>query len=64
MAQPKRHKFIVEITDMEMGWATKQLGNIIDSAIDRGLYEHGFSSYVANIQVKSFSRVMAAKKGQ
>lgn len=57
---PKRHKFIVELTDMELGWSEREARNHVESALDRGIYEIGLTSFVANVQVKSYRRVEAA----
>ncbi len=59
---PKRHFLVVEITDVERGQNTKQVAGTVRDAIERGLYEHGLGSYYSNIQVKSFARVMSARK--
>ena len=60
----KRHKFIVEITDMEMDYLERRVRVILEDAIKKGMTDMDHASYFANLQVKSFKRVMAAERGK
>lgn len=62
MPRPKKHRFIVEVTDMELEYSENRIRGIVNDALDRGLCEHGYSGSFLNIQVKSLNRVMQAQR--
>jgi len=59
MVRPKKHFFIVEVTDMEKVYTEKQVRNIIDKALDYGLYHNDRGRDFQNLQVKSMKRVLS-----
>ena len=59
MAKPRKHKFIIEITDMSHGLSSREMRSIIALALERGFQMLRHDSSFSNIQVKEFSRVMA-----
>lgn len=61
-SRPKKHRFVVEITDMEMGYSTRRMKQIVYDALDSGLYVNGYDTYFANIQVKEAKRVEIANR--
>lgn len=59
MARPKKHFFIVEVTDIEEDYTDKQVRNIVDKALDYGLYHDDRGRDFQNVQVKSMKRVLS-----
>ena len=57
-ARPRKHKFVVEITDMELGLSNRQMRTNVAAALEHGLFQLGYASFVANVQVKDANRVM------
>ena len=52
----RRHRLIVEVTFDSAGESEKRIKEILEGALNRGLYEHGRSSCFQNIAVKSFRK--------
>lgn len=57
--KPRKHKFVVELTDMDLGLKPRWVRSEIAEALRLGLNQTGFGAHVANVQVKEASRVMA-----
>ncbi len=62
--RPKKHIFIVELTDMEMGYSSRRVRQIVEDALDHGLYIHGHGVYFENVRVKVKRHVDAGLKSQ
>lgn len=60
MPRPKRHAFIVEVTDVEFDLTNRRVKNIIEDALDYGLYNSDHGRTFENVTVKSKRRVDAA----
>lgn len=67
MSAPKKHRFIVEVTDMYHGHTISRMRDLLDRAIDYGA--HHISADFENIQVKDYNRheqalIIAERKKQ
>ncbi len=62
MPRPKKHSFIVEITDMKMGFSERRMKERLHAAINLGFKNLRELHNIANLKVKNYKRVMASKK--
>lgn len=60
--RPKRHYFIVEITDMSGTYTQRSMRRLIDGAITIGL--EGEAEEIVNISVKAKMKVESGLRGQ
>lgn len=60
--KPKKHKFILEFTDMELGRTERDWRRTMEMALEKGLHSMYPEGYIQNLQLKSYRRVEQGRR--